>query len=111
VIADLARDLEARGMTVDRAPPPLAAGQALVCPDLRVHCGTHAIAIEVIGFWTPEFLARKLARYQAVGLRDVILCVDATRACDDQDDPPPGACVVRFERRIDAEALTQLLLD
>jgi predicted nuclease of restriction endonuclease-like RecB superfamily len=109
VIADLARDLEARGHIVERAPPPVAAGPALVCPDLRVRRGTRAIAVEVVGFWTPEFLARKLARYQAVGLPDVILCIDATRACDDEDDPPPGACVVRFERRINAGALAQLL--
>ena len=109
VIADLARDLEARGLLVERAPEPLAAGPALACPDLRIVHGSRAIAIEVVGFWTPEFLGRKLARYQAVGLRDVILCVDATRACDDDDAPPPGACVVRFERRIDAEALTQLI--
>ena len=96
-------------MAVDRAPAPLVAGSALVCPDLRVHCGTRAIAIEVIGFWTPEFLARKVARYRAAGVRDLILCVDVTRVCDDTDDPPPGACVVRFERRIDAGALIQLI--
>lgn len=109
VIADLARDLEAGGLIVERAPAPVVAGQALACPDLRVSRGTRAIAIEVVGFWTPEFLARKLARYQAAGLRDVILCVDATRACDTDDDPPPGACIVRFEKRIAADALLQLL--
>jgi hypothetical protein len=57
-------------------------------------------------------LARKVARYRAAGMRDVILCVDVTRACDDTDgtdDPPPGACVVRFERRIAAGALVQLM--
>ena len=108
VIDELARALERRGLTVDRAPAPLASGQALVCPDLRIRHGARAFAVEVIGFWTPEYLARKLARYAAVGVTDVVLCVDATRACDD-DDPPPGAWIVRFERRIDAGALAQLL--
>ena len=104
----LARDLEHRGFVVDRAPPPLANGQALVCADLRVHRPGGAVAIEIVGFWTPEYLARKLARYAAVGVPHVVLCVDAARACED-DDPPPGACVVRFARRIDADALAQLL--
>jgi predicted nuclease of restriction endonuclease-like RecB superfamily len=64
--------------------------------------------LEIVGFWTPEYLARKVARYAAAGIHDVVLCIDGERACDD-DDPPPGACVVRFTRRIDADALVQLL--
>jgi predicted nuclease of restriction endonuclease-like RecB superfamily len=107
VIGELARDLERRGFTVERAPAPSTDGRTLVCPDLRIHHGGRWFALEAIGFWTPAFLARKLARYAEVGLPDVILCVDATRACDD-DDPPPGACIVRFDNRIDADALGQL---
>ena len=67
-----------------------------------------SVWLEIVGFWTPEYLARKVARYAAAGIRDVVLCVDGGRACDD-DDPPAGACVVRFTRRIDAGALAQLL--
>jgi predicted nuclease of restriction endonuclease-like RecB superfamily len=143
LVEQIARDLERRGFTVERAPAPLASPHGIVCPDLRVevaappaeaahpthegeapHCmregeAAHAtregeaadargVWLEVVGFWTPEYLARKLARYAAAGIRDVVLCVDGERACDD-DDPPAGACVVRFTRRIDAGALAQLL--
>jgi len=83
-------------------------GGALVCPDLGIELGERIIWVEIVGFWTPEYLARKLARYRAVGAGDVVLCVDASRACDD-DDPPAGACVVRFQRRVHAGALLQLL--
>jgi predicted nuclease of restriction endonuclease-like RecB superfamily len=115
LVEQLARDLEKRGFAVARAPAPIASPHGLVGPDLRVDLAAdrgdargRAVWLEVVGFWTPEYLARKLARYAAAGVRDVVLCVDGDRACDD-DDPPPGACVVRFTRRIDAGALAQLL--
>jgi predicted nuclease of restriction endonuclease-like RecB superfamily len=139
LVERLARDLEKRGFQVERAPAPLASPHGIVCPDLRVEfpappgeavapplpgeaCGAatadatrarevvdvRSVWLEIVGFWTPEYLARKVARYAAAGIRDVVLCIDGERACDD-DDPPAGACVVRFTRRIDADALAQLL--
>lgn len=118
----LADDLERiggpRGVRVRRSPPvvsqattraqAIGPGGALVCPDLGIELGERVVWVEVVGFWTPEYLARKLARYRAVGAGEVVLCVDASRACDD-DDPPAGACVVRFLRRVRAEVLLQLL--
>lgn len=116
LVEKLATDLERhgapRGVRVRRSPPVLAQttgrGGALVCPDLGIELGERVVWIEIVGFWTPEYLARKLARYRAVDAGEVVLCVDAARACDD-DDPPAGACVVRFKRRVHAQALLQLL--
>ena len=116
LVERLATDLERLaapvGVQVRRSPPVLVQttgnGGALVCPDLGIELGERVVWVEIVGFWTPEYLARKLARYRAVGADDVVLCVDSSRACDD-DDPPAGACVVRFQRRVHAEALLQLL--
>ncbi len=125
LVDQLARDLEKRGFEVERAPAPIASPHGIVCPDVRVEVAapqgeaadaardgeaadTRSVWIEIVGFWTPEYLARKVTRYAAAGIRDVVLCVDGDRACDD-DDPPAGACVLRFERRIHADALAQLL--
>jgi len=108
VVEQLARDLERLGIAVVRSPAAIASGGALVCPDLGVEVGGRVVWIEIVGFWTPEYLARKLARYRVAGAGEVVLCVDSTRACDD-DDPPAGASLVRFERRIHAGALAQLL--
>lgn len=108
VVEQLARDLERLGIAVVRSPAAIASGGALVCPDLGVEVGGRVVWIEIVGFWTPEYLARKIARYRAAGAGEVVLCVDSTRACDD-DDPPAGASLVRFERRIHAGALAQLL--
>ena len=59
--------------------------------------------MEILGFWTADYLARKLALLREAGLPNLILCVDETRGDDALPDEglPPGARVVRFRRRID----------
>ena len=61
--------------------------------------------LEIVGFWTPEYLARKFAALRAAAIRDLVLCIDEDRNCAESDLPMVGA-VVRYRRRIDpAEVL------
>ncbi len=94
--AKLARALERTGAEVTRDPRPVTAGTTVLCPDLAVG----ATRIELVGFWTAEHLARKLAGYRTAGV-PVVLCVDDTRAC--ADDPVPEGAIVRFRRKIDPQ--------
>ena len=43
--------------------------------------------MEVIGFWTAEYLERKLAGLRKAGIRNLIVCVDADRGCSEADLP------------------------
>lgn len=110
----LARDLArlAPAWDVVREPEPIpVAGDTLIFPDLalvdRVDPRRRAL-IEVVGFWTPDYLARKLALLRRSGLEDLILCVDADRACGD-GDLPAGARVIRYRRRVPAREVVALL--
>lgn len=113
VEAALARDLArlAPDWDVVREPEPVPAGDALIFPDLalvhRLDPRRRAL-VEVVGFWTPDYLARKLSLLRRAGLADLILCVDADRACG-QGDLPPGARVVRYRRRVPAAEVVALL--
>jgi len=93
----LARDLGRLERTLDLelAPEPLAAGRALVCPDLRVS----EAYVELVGFWTAEYLAAKLTRYHRAGAR-VVLVVDEARGAEQL---PAGA--LGYTRRIEAAAV------
>ncbi|HEY1818048.1 MAG TPA: DUF790 family protein [Kofleriaceae bacterium] len=95
----LARDLARldRELPIAIAPPPRAAGRELVCPDLAVG----ETCVELVGFWTAEYLASKLARYRAAGAA-VVLCVDSSRSNDVAELPPN---VVAFTRRVDPAAV------
>ena len=103
VVVRLARDiLRARPeLDVVTCPAPIASGTTLVCPDLAIQCGARIRYIELVGFWTNEFLERKLARYRRAGL-DVRLCLDEARGGAD-DDPPRDPRIVRYVRRLEAE--------
>jgi predicted nuclease of restriction endonuclease-like RecB superfamily len=92
---------------VIREPVPLQAGASLIFPDFlvrhRIHRERQAL-IEIVGFWTPAYLAEKLARLRQAAPSAFILCVDEELGCA-ASDLPPGLPVVTFRRRVDAAAV------
>lgn len=64
--------------------------------------------LEIVGFWTPEYLAEKLGRLRQARLPNFILCVDAQRNCSEHE-APPGARVIRYRRRVPAELVLEHL--
>ncbi len=61
-----------------------------------------------MGFWTPDYVARKLALYRSARLSNLILCIDEGRNCAEAD-LPAGALVVRFRRRVDAAGVLRMV--
>ena len=90
-----------------REPEPVAAGGTIIFPDFLLRHRLHperAFLVEIVGFWSPDYLVRKLALLRQANLDNLILCVDETRACAD-GDLPPHARIVRFRRRVDPAAV------
>jgi uncharacterized protein len=110
--ARLGRDL-AR-LTLDwrlvREPGPLRAGAHLAFPDfsLQHRSGGRRWLVEIVGFWTPGYLERKLALYRAARAPDLILCIDDRRRCE-PGEIPAGARVVWFHRRIDPAVILAIV--
>jgi len=94
-----------------REPEPVSAGDTLIFPDFAL-CHRRDMArrwlLEIVGFWTPDYVARKLALYRRAHLSNLILCIDEERNCA-AADLPAGALVMRFRRRVDAAAVLRLL--
>jgi predicted nuclease of restriction endonuclease-like RecB superfamily len=94
-----------------REPKAIASGTSLLFPDFLLQ---HRLdpsrrwLLEIVGFWTPEYLSRKLAGYRAARLPNLILCIDEQRSCG-ADELPPEARIVRFRRRIRAKDVLALL--
>lgn len=90
-----------------REPEPISAGGTIVFPDFRIRHRLRpelSFLVEIAGFWSADYLRRKLARLRDAGRNDLILCVDETRACAD-DELPRAAKLVLFRRRIDPAAV------
>ena len=97
------------GCLKQRSKIPVARG--LIFPDFALRRRTPPFErwwLEIVGFWTPEYLQQKLASLRLAGLERLILCIDAERNCSERD-LPAGARVVRYRRRVDVEEVLRLI--
>ena len=102
---DLAR--KAPDWSVVREPAPLKAGDRLVFPDFELRAPDgHRHLVEIVGFWTPAYLERKLRALRQIEGQRLVLCVDEELACEDAELPADWP-VVRFKRRVDVEAVIE----
>jgi predicted nuclease of restriction endonuclease-like RecB superfamily len=104
-----ARDFGRRlpGWTVVREPEPIQTGRHLVFPDFALHPRHEPGArwfVEIVGFWTAEYLAAKLERLRAARIPNLVLCIDEERNVG-PSDLPSAVRVVRYRRRVDPRAV------
>jgi predicted nuclease of restriction endonuclease-like RecB superfamily len=94
-----------------REPEAVEAAGHLIFPDFalqRRSDPSQRWLLEIVGFWTPEYLSRKLAQIRAARVPNLILCLDDSRNCGERD-LPADVPVVRFRRRIDPAAVLRAL--
>ena len=106
--------------TLVREPEPLAAGEHVVIPDFAFdwNHGAFRVFFEVMGFWTPEYVAKKLSRFG--DLEDVafLVAVDESLGVGEEvealtDGAIPYSGTVRVKDVVDAlrEYETDLLAE
>jgi hypothetical protein len=94
-----------------REPQPVAVAGTLLFPDFALQHRRRSEdrwLLEIVGFWTVEYLEQKLARLRAARMARLILCIDETRNCS-SGALPAGARIVRYRRRIDAAAVLAII--
>jgi hypothetical protein len=95
------------GWDLTREPEPLAVDGTLVFPDFAVWRDTapdRRWLVEIVGFWTPEYLQAKLDRLSRADRSDLLVCIDRRLGCG-PEDVPSHLPVVWFDRTIDAAAV------
>ena len=88
-----------------REPEPVAAGGTIIFPDFSLRhrlLPERKFLVEIMGFWTAEYVERKLALLRQANIPSLVLCLDEDRKCGDAE-LPPDARVVRFRRRINPQ--------
>ena len=95
---------------VIREPAPIAAGSGWCFPDFMLrHRGTgEQYWLEIIGFWTADYLRKKLQQLRAAALTHMILCIDESRCCEPGELEALGH-VIRFRRRIDPATVLSII--
>lgn len=107
-----ARDLARRfpDWTLVRETEPVDVDGTLVFPDFTLFRDAEPEirwTIEIVGFWTPEYLRTKLDRLARAGSWRWIACIDERLNCGDTD-LPPTLHVVRYRRRIDPGVVIEI---
>lgn len=96
---------------VVREPEPIDAGTHLAFPDFLLQHREDSDRrwwIEIVGFWTSDYLQHKLATYRAANLSRVILCIDAKRTVE-ENDLPRNARIVRFAKSISTAEILAII--
>lgn len=104
-----ARDFARANLDWDlvREPEPVEAGGVLVFPDFAVVHRRDTLKrflLEIVGFWTPDYLREKLGRLRAMPDTPLVLCIDRGLNCS-AGELPPHARVVWFQKRIEPRAV------
>jgi len=90
---------ERRGWTLLREATPVQVGEDVFLPDFTLrHTDGREALVEVVGFWTPEYLEEKLRKVEAAGLRNLVLVVYRGLAAG-ADWDRAGARVVWFAQK------------
>jgi len=93
------------GWSLRRDPIVIEAGGELFFPDFVLERGAERVVVEVVGFWTPDYLERKASQLAKVTAAPMIVCLDETLACD--PSRVSNADVLRFRRRLDPKVLIE----
>jgi predicted nuclease of restriction endonuclease-like RecB superfamily len=102
---DFGKSTDAWGLVREPEPvvAPSSGGAArLVFPDFAAVRRTDPASrwlIEIVGFWTPGYLASKLDGLRSLGRERLLLCVDERLACD-PDSVADFKSVVRYKGRV-----------
>ncbi|MCL2288657.1 MAG: DUF790 family protein [Candidatus Bathyarchaeota archaeon] len=69
------------GWQLKREPEPILAGHQIIVPDFSLEKANLKIYIEIVGFWTEEYLRRKAEKLKQVNVK-MILIVREALACE-----------------------------
>ncbi len=95
-----------------READPVQVGAQILCPDFTLVDEERGlrVPVELVGFWTPAYLAAKLALLRRPEARGWLICLDEERAVGEQGSELPGdAPVFRFRRRVEITSFLSFL--
>jgi len=91
---------------IKREPTILKAGKHAFVPDFALQRNGIKVYLEIVGFWTPEYLEKKIEKLKQVK-EPVILLIDRKLKCSEKDFPSQE--VIFFDKKIPANEVMQIL--
>lgn len=84
--------------TIEREGSVLDLGDTVLIPDFRfTHRDGRVVHLEIVGFWTPEYLQKKLDKLSRVREENVVVAVPESMSCSDEEF---RGTVIRYKSRL-----------
>lgn len=92
-----------------REPEPLVAGHSILIPDFSFEKDGTRVYLEIMGFWTEDYLRRKVDKLKKLGRTNFIVAVQEELACSPLMGELPQTVVV-YRRQLKASTIYRILL-
>jgi predicted nuclease of restriction endonuclease-like RecB superfamily len=97
------------GWTLRREPEPLVAGTHVLIPDFGFEKDGMKVYLEVVGFWTPDYLERKTAKLSSIAGIDMIVAADENLACSKLERLRGKALVIYYKKDVPIKPIIEHL--
>ena len=87
------------GWQLIREPEPIPVGRQVMIPDFGFQKASIRVYMEVVGFWTPQYLQEKVKKLRLVDV-DMIVAADRDLACQKLDRVGERLNVIYYQRRV-----------
>jgi len=94
------------GWKITREPEPLISGSTVMIPDFGFEKEGMKILMEIVGFWTEEYLERKIAKLEKIE-QELILAVDENLACSTFENIPGK--VIYYKKKVPLKPIVKIL--
>ncbi|KYK35187.1 MAG: hypothetical protein AYK18_13265, partial [Theionarchaea archaeon DG-70] len=85
--------------TITREPTVLKAGPSAMIPDFSLERRGKKCYIEIVGFWTPEYLKKKTEKVKTLQ-KEIILCVNKELQCTKKDFQKKGVDIIFYDKTV-----------
>jgi len=69
------------GWHIEREPEPLITGKSIMVPDFCFEKNGRKVYLEIMGFWTREYVEKKLSKLKRLGNVNMLVALDEQLAC------------------------------
>jgi hypothetical protein len=97
------------GWVLRREPEPLIAGTHVLIPDFSFEKDGAKVYLEVVGFWTSDYLERKISKLNSISGIDMIIAADESLACSKLERLKGKALVIYYKKDVPLKPIIEHL--
>jgi predicted nuclease of restriction endonuclease-like RecB superfamily len=100
------------GWRLKREPEPVLAGKQVLIPDFSFERDGAKLYMEVVGFWTNDYLSRKIQKLKKTSER-ILVAIDETLACErlSKLESQEGLNIIYYRNKIPLSPILRYLQD